>query len=309
MLISVCVITCLRPEGLKRLLYGLNQQTFSKCPIPEIEVVLVDNDANGSAQEVYQTIKEEFNWQIKYYIEPKRGISYARNTAVSYTNENTSFVIWIDDDEVPPANWLDELLHVQQEYSADIVWGPISPHFVDKNVPNWVIEGKFFEPLSHPVGTSLTLAATNNVLVRAEIYKKHQLFFDERFALTGGSDTHFFWRASKMGFKIIWADQAFVDEWIPASRTKIQWLFQRAYRGGIVFSICESELEANWKLQLIRIVKGIIHILLGTIFLLPSLFLKRHILVRNLLKIAKGAGTISGFLGIKHYEYKQIHKV
>ena len=44
MLVALCCITFRRPEGLGRLLDGLNQLTVHKNPEPEICVVVVDND-------------------------------------------------------------------------------------------------------------------------------------------------------------------------------------------------------------------------------------------------------------------------
>ncbi|MRW03524.1 glycosyltransferase family 2 protein, partial [Staphylococcus aureus] len=52
MLISVCVSSYKRPEGLNRLLTGFNQLTFNKCETPEIEVIIVENDVTGSSGKV-----------------------------------------------------------------------------------------------------------------------------------------------------------------------------------------------------------------------------------------------------------------
>ena len=60
MLISVCVSTYQRPEGLKRLLDGLNQLTFSKCETPKLEVIVVDNDSSEEARAVCSVKENNF---------------------------------------------------------------------------------------------------------------------------------------------------------------------------------------------------------------------------------------------------------
>lgn len=308
MLVSVCIATYQRPEGLKRLLDGLNELTFNKCETPTIEVIVVDNDVHGSAASVWETARTGFKWVLKYNVEPQRGISYVRNKAVFCVNENASFIAFIDDDEVPAPSWLDELLYVQKTYNADVVSGPIVSRFLEKDVPNWVIKGKFFEWRRYPTGHPLQVAFTNNVIVRLEIFQKIGAF-DDRFALTGGEDSHFFMRVYRRGYKMVWADEAIVYEWVPKSRTNIKWILLRGYRTWSTHSLCEREFEPSIKVQAIRMVKGSGLVLFGLFLLLPSLSLKRHIFVKALLHIFRGFGTFSGLVG-KHYEeYRQISQV
>lgn len=56
---SICIITLYRTEGLERLLSGLEELEFKKIPKPEIEVIVVDNDVNRSAFEVYKYFRKK----------------------------------------------------------------------------------------------------------------------------------------------------------------------------------------------------------------------------------------------------------
>jgi succinoglycan biosynthesis protein ExoM len=305
MLISVCVATYQRPEGLKRLLDGLNQLTFSQCD-PTLEVIVVDNDSTGSASTICSSQEKEFKWSLKYCIEPTRGISYSRNKAITCVNKESDFVAFIDDDEVPEPSWLDELLIVQQKYNADVVTGPVLPYFVDSEVPTWVVKGKFFEPKRYPTGHPLKVAFTNNALLRFEVLKKVDKIFDERFALTGGEDSHFFMRLYQAGCKIVWADTALVHEWIPESRTNVKWILRRGYRCWSTQSLCERELYPSIIILALRIFKGIALISQGLCLIVPSLLLGQHALVRALLHIYRGTGSLAGIAGIRYEEYKVI---
>jgi succinoglycan biosynthesis protein ExoM len=308
MLISICVATYQRPEGLKRLLDGIDRLIFTRCDTPQIEVIVVDNDPTCSAQTFCQQLRSSFQWELKYFSEPQRGISYVRNQAVAQVSPSADFVAFIDDDEVPEPSWLEELLTIQQIYAADVVAGPSPPFFPDPDVPQWVIKGKFFEPLRYPTGHLLKFTSTNNVLVKAQILREIQPIFDERFALTGGEDTHLFMRVYRAGYKLVWADAAIVYEWIPKSRTNAKWILQRGYRCHSTYGLCEKELEpALIKVLARRISTGTGRITIGLISLLPAIVIGKHLLIQSLLQISRGAGMLSGLLGRSYEEYRSTH--
>lgn len=172
MLISICVATYQRPEGLKRLMGGLDRLIFNHHQTPQIEVIVVDNDPNCSAREFCEQLKSNFKWSLKYFREPQRGVSYARNKAVAEVAIDTDFVSFIDDDQVPESSWLEELLTTQKIYNADVVAGPYLPFFPAADVPQWVIKGKFFDSPRYPTGHLLKFTGTGNVLIRAQILRE-----------------------------------------------------------------------------------------------------------------------------------------
>lgn len=306
--VAICIITCQRPEGLKRLLTGLSELTFQKCQPEKIEVIVVDNDAEGSASSVCESLSS-LRWPIHYYIEPRRGIPVARNRAIKCTREGTDFIAFIDDDEVPTPEWLDELLDTQRTYEADVVSGPVLPYFKEQ-APKWILKGQFFERERYSTGFALKFTATNNVLIHTRIFKEESIkrIFDERFALTGGEDTHFFMRVYNAGYKIVWSDEALVYEWIPKSRTNVKWLLQRAYRGGNTYSLCEIEFGHGLTVKLLRTVKATGRISQGILLILMSPLFGQHVLVRALQHIYRSVGMFAGMAGMAYEEYKIIHR-
>jgi glycosyltransferase involved in cell wall biosynthesis len=307
MLISICVATYQRPEGLKRLIDGLDWLIFERIEVPTIEVIVVDNDPNRSAQEFCTQIKPNFNWNLKYFNEPQRGISYVRNKAIIEVSLTANFVAFIDDDEVPEPNWLEQLLIVQQATQADVVAGPALPFFPMENIPQWIVKGRFFEPERYPTGHTIKFAGAGNVLIQARILNVMGKIFDERFALTGGEDSHFFMRVDRAGYKLVWADSAIVYEWIPKSRMNIKWILQRGYRCYSSYSLSEKELDPGLKVVLKRMATGSGRIAIGLVTLFPSILLSRQSLVIALLQVCRGGGTLLGLMGKSYTEYKTIH--
>ncbi len=295
--VSICIATYKRPEGLKNLLEGLNGLTFSKVQQPNIEVIIIDNDAAGSAQTICDEVESRFRWSLVYAVEPRQGVTYARNHSVEKASTETDFMTFIDDDEVPEPSWLDELLFIQQTHSADVVTGPVHPRFENPEIPAWIHKGGFFDPTDQVTGTEIDIAYTNNVLVNADCLRNLGTVFDEGLAFKGSEDVHLFMRLSKSGAKIVWANEAIVYESIPQERTQLNWLLKRNYYGWSCHSRLEKDIYPSLKLQITRMIKGFILLAMGLAMAVPSLLFGRHSFVKSLIYIYRGTGTISGLAG------------
>ena len=305
MRVAVCAITYKRPEGLEQMLRGLDALTF-QGPAPDLTVTIVDNDPQESARAVCEALGSELSWPLRYETEARRGIPFARNKAVACVVDDVDFLAFIDDDEFPMPSWLDELLSVQQEYDADVVTGPVIPEYPN-DVPEWIVRGKLFDSQRWPTGHLVDVAFTNNVLVRTEVFRAMDPIFDERLALTGGTDSYFFRRAHRAGFSIVWADDAHVREWIPKSRTRFRWLVQRAFRTGIGMTIIETGLRPFWWTRVTLLAKACAWLAIGLAMAVPGLILGRRLLVSAVRYMAYGAGRILGMFGARYREYRTTH--
>jgi len=308
MKVAICVITCQRLDGLKRLLDSLSLLTFNHVPRPEVSVVVVDNDSSGSAQSVCDSMKAGYVWPLVYAIEPQRGIPFARNRCLDLAKSDHDCIAFIDDDEVAESHWLDELLHVRSRYAAKIVAGPVLPYF---NVapPVWAVRGGFFDLPRFTTGFQpVKFPGTGNVLLDCNIIKDTR--FEERMALTGGSDVHFFMTLYLLGHNVVWADDATVNEWVPASRINVSWILKRSYRVGNTLAFAERYVYGSRVSAacLLRLAKGLRRTLFGLVMLPLYPVLKKHQAVGVLQYISKGVGMLSGLWGRKYDEYTIIHK-
>lgn len=304
--VAVCVITYNRPEGLRRLLAGLSRLKFAKSRTPALEIVLVDNDPAGLACAPYEGDESGVAWPLSCYVEPRRGIPYARNKAVACVEEGVDFVAFVDDDEVPDPDWLDELLHAQRTYGADVVAGPVL-RYSEEPLPTWISRGRFFEKWRYPTGYPVKFVDTANALVRNEIFRTMDQHFDERLALNGGDDTHLFLRIHRAGYRMVWADDAVVREEIPKSRANAGWLLRRAYRLGNSLTLCEVDLDPSISARVVRAAKGAARIFRGLLLLPAALVRGRHAYVKALQEVCRGAGMLTGLVGLVHEEYRKTH--
>ncbi|MEM1308741.1 MAG: glycosyltransferase family 2 protein [Cyanobacteria bacterium P01_H01_bin.153] len=296
--ISICIATYKRPAGLLRLLEGLHEQRFNAVKPPIIEVVIADNDQEGSAKAVYESVQSNFKWSLVYGIESQQGVTFARNRSLSLAAKESDFLIFIDDDEVPSPYWLEALLECQANYQADVVTGPVFPKF-EEDVPDWILKGGFFDPAEHETGKSMEVAFTNNTLVRSTEIRKIDKPFDENLAFRGSEDVHLFMNLFKQGAKITWCSEAVVYEFIPESRTCLKWLLDRNYYGWSTHSLVEKQCFPSLFVQSQRFIKGCLLVLLGVLSLLLNLFLGQHRRAKSIIYIYRGLGSLAGLINVQ----------
>ena len=283
MKISICAATYKRPNILQDLLESLNNLTFTRIPTPVIEVIIVDNDATGSAEMTVKEIEPSFQWPLKYFVETNQGVTYARNRCVSEACKDSDFIAMLDDDETATSEWLEELLINQKKFDAEIVAGP-----------------DFHGYERHETGERMHTAFTGNVMFSTKILKalkKDEPLFDHRFAQNGAEDAYLFSCLNKQGYKIIWADEAVLYEPVADKRLALGWILKRGLWSWSVHSLIESELYPSLKTQTIRAIKGLGLVVMGVISIRPSLLLGKAKSARALLRIYRGVGTLSGLMG------------
>ena len=272
-----------------------------------VTIVVVDNDPARSAEATCEALRPASRWPLVYVSEPRRGIPFARNASVSSARRlGAELLAFIDDDEAPVPNWLDELLRVMRESGAAVVTGPVLPSF-ESEVPSWIQRGRFFDRERHRTGSLQERAVTGNVLVRLDLLADMPAPFDERRPLSGGTDTHLFRRIVTGGHRIAWADEAIVHEWNPASRLTAKWLVRRSFRVSSNWSSSEAELEPGIRVRTVRIGKAILRIAQGLALLPVGVVAGRHVLVRAGQHVAAGAGYIAGMTGHELEEYRVTH--
>ncbi|NLT49155.1 MAG: glycosyltransferase family 2 protein [Clostridiales bacterium] len=300
--ISICLCTYHRPHLLKKCLTAIYQNDFTD----ELEVIVIDNDANASAKDIVEALQGHYNAKniaLIYAIEKIQGIASARNLAVSLARGK--YLAFIDDDEVPDRSWLSNLYKALVTFRADAVWGPVIPIF-PSNFPKW--QKKLFTRARVASGTSMKAISkgTGNLLISSQCLQMRDGPFDTSLNQIGGSDTDLFNWLSLKGYKFVWCDEAVVYELQHISRSKIRWHLKRAYRGGWVFSLQKSKMFGHIKALLLILFWVCPAALLNMIKAIRNACIKT-ILLEWIRIISTQSGKIGFFLGLASKEYKTIN--
>lgn len=221
--VVVAVLTYRRPEELGEALDALTGHLASaRAPA---RLLVVDNDVEPSACDVVARFPG-----ARYVHEPRPGIAAARNRALDEADA-ARLVVFIDDDERPQPGWLDALVDSWQRSRPAAVVGAVVSTFAVPPDP-WIEAGAFFSRARHATGTEVSAAATNNLLLDLDVVRSVGLRFDERFGISGGSDTFFTRSLVRGGGRIVWCDEAVVLDMVPADRLTRSWVLKRYQRMG-----------------------------------------------------------------------------
>lgn len=301
MKISVCIATYRREERLGLLLDDLVKQDY----LPT-EVVVIDNDATGSARAVVQRrIELGTPFPIQYDIQPLKNISLTRNRTVALASGD--WIAFVDDDERAPAPWLKQLARTVVHCKADGALGPVVP-IVPLDAPQWIQRGQFYDWSRMKTGDQVPLNKLRfgNVILRGNFLRTTPEPFDANYGLTGGEDGDLLMRLVQQGAEIVWCDQAIVFEPVEAGRLSLRWLLLRAMRGGQDFARHKlngrlGHLTALGQLQLF--LRALLQSLVASVLTLFYLPFGRHRAAYWLLKASANLGKMSIFLGLHYQEY------
>jgi succinoglycan biosynthesis protein ExoM len=298
--IVIAVLAYQRADELKALLPDLVRQAESSQF--QARVLVIDNDPVASAAAVVDRFAHP---DVHYVHEPRPGIAAARNRALEEAAAD-DILVFIDDDERPVAGWLDSMVDMQQSCGSAGVVGPVVSEF-GAQPSDWIRAGRFFERRRFASGTEVDVAATNNLLLDLRQIRTLGVRFDERFGLSGGSDTLFTREVARRGGRLVWCDEALVIDRVPPGRVTRQWVLRRSLRSGNSWSRTALEIAAPGRRlstraalagrSVARIGGGAGQFLIGLLCRSST----HH--ARGLRTLARGIGMFAGSFGYVYSEY------
>ncbi|HEY9640422.1 MAG TPA: hormogonium polysaccharide biosynthesis glycosyltransferase HpsE, partial [Coleofasciculaceae cyanobacterium] len=103
------------PEVLEKLRSQLNPSGI------QWEILIVDNHSSDGTAQVVQTFQANFPVAIRYCCESRQGVGYARQKAIEQTD--CDLIGFLDDDNLPDANWVDAAYQFAQTHPAAGAFG------------------------------------------------------------------------------------------------------------------------------------------------------------------------------------------
>jgi len=132
--IDILMCTFRRPEVIQ----ALESLTRQIAPDGvELSIIVADNDTTDSAKDVVGSVANTSSIPIAYIHAPKQNISVARNACLDATSAD--WIVFTDDDEIAPNDWVKNLWVRATETSADAVFGPVKAIYPN-DAPNWIVQ-------------------------------------------------------------------------------------------------------------------------------------------------------------------------
>ncbi|QDP95175.1 glycosyltransferase [Microlunatus elymi] len=308
--VVIAVLTYRRPVDLQSLLPQLVDQIRSvRSTTRTASIMIVDNDPDRSAESIVAAAAVEHDdVSIDYKPEPTPGISAARNRALDAAAA-FDVLVFIDDDERPTDRWLALLLEARSRYGAQVVQGPVRSEF-EAPLDPWIEQGGFFARRRMPTGTPLDVAVTNNLLLELEPVRRLRLRFDLALGTTGGEDTLFTRVLHRAGVPMVWCNEAFVVDIVPAHRATRRWVSQRAISTGNSTSLVALKLSGTTPARLATrarlSVRGGARLIGGGLRIGASQIARSEAgKARGARTALRGFGMTLGALGFAYHEYSR----
>jgi glycosyltransferase involved in cell wall biosynthesis len=224
--VSVIIPTFRRPQrALAAAMSALSQHIDAP-----FEAVLVDNDPDGSALQILRGLIGGHAERIVVVHEPRPGVANARNAGLKAARG--ALIAFLDDDEIAPPAWLSELVRVQKQYGADVVFGPVRTHLAEAPPEHREFYEAFFarDP-AHAEGIIDRFYGCGCSLIRRDALPTAQPFSIERNEI-GGEDDLLFQHMQARGARFAFAPGAAVAESPEPSRISLRYTLHRAFAYG-----------------------------------------------------------------------------
>ncbi|PQJ68003.1 glycosyltransferase [Photobacterium angustum] len=267
-----------------------------------VDILVVENNKTHN-QAVVEAIAryQHAPFTIHHQLETTAGIPFARNNGLRFgQQQGFDYLAFVDDDAIADPNWILTLFSALQDHNVQVTTGPQFPIYPD-NTETLYTAAKVYHERKLTDGTTLSWAATNNVLLDLNFFAQNQLVFNNQL-IFGGEDKALFQQVSRHDGKILWVQNAIISEFISPERLSLKWALKRRFRIGATELQIESCINSQAKSYVRCLFKGSAYLAKGALLLLPDAILPKRSILNSLGDLAHGCGFFYGlFANVKSY--------
>ena len=210
-------------------------------------VIVGNNDpSDGDVRAVVSEFAEKL--AIELVDVHETGVSVVRNDIISHALNVFPALQWIalqDDDEEADENWLNALVQAGMTYGADMAGGYTMA--VLHSTP-WLTALALSGKRNIKDGPVSALDGTCNLLISSSFLKSlTRAPFDPAYGKTGGEDYEFFRYARTINARMIWTNEAKINEEIVVDRLSSRYMLARQFRVGAYMANIDMIYDKRFK--------------------------------------------------------------
>ena len=227
-MISIIICSYNREDCILRPLQALAEESFKN-----FEVVLVDNNSTDSTAALLKGfLSEHPDFPLRYFLETRQGLSYARNRGLIEAKGET--LVFLDDDAIPEKGYLENLhRHLEEMPEVSAFGGKIIPLFEGCSAPKWLCRWSLSWLSALDMGDKVKEFKRGypigaNMIFRSQALKDCGLF-DTSLGrveknLMGGEEKDISRRLKSQGQRVFYLPDVKVFHIIPKSRTDLNYV-------------------------------------------------------------------------------------
>ncbi|MGD2118994.1 MAG: glycosyltransferase [Chromatiales bacterium] len=278
------------------------------------EILIVDNKSTDDTRQVIEQLQTRIKTPIRYVLESRQGIPYARNRAIEESLAS-SYMAFIDADELPDPHWLAAACRGLRDFDADCVGGKIRLELQKR--PGWLADSllPFLGQVDHgdtplAIVDRSTPVWSGNVAYRTRLFN-NGLRFDTRYnrigkGVGGGSDGIMFRVLLKQKTTMRYEPDMSIVHLIPEEKLKRRYFLRLHYIAGRKAGMFEIGVpQGNTIFGAPRFMYSQ---LAGKLVKAAKLFVTRHPeYMREAMNLSYHIGNMKGLYNQSKLETKQSH--
>ena len=194
-MVSVVIPTYNRADLLLRAVESVLTQTYT-----DVEAIVVDDGSTDSTSSVIEKLQRAYGLRLKYFYQPNRGVSAARNKGIYYASGE--YISFLDSDDYIYPKKIEQQIAFLKEHAADVCF--CNYYIIGKKRRKKGLRGHVENLLLRYMQSRMT-PQTNAWIIRKEVLDKADISFRE--GCSWGEDMEFFIKVMHAADKVVFLDE------------------------------------------------------------------------------------------------------